>query len=214
MSLVEQEKVDDKYDWNKPNPKDPNDHGHGWSFDAKEGICQICFERIICPIINGIWYHKDSYSVREKNHTPIPASIPLQLFHIFMKPTSFSNKKTRTKKCKHSRWWSEILEFPKLKEGFYNEHYFNSDYISVCGKVMNLQSRLNQQGRNPEFPDDSFNACKRCIEICNKLGMIKITVKKGHEMSYCRAYSYKWLSKKLPKKFLDNEKKKYTKILK
>ena len=49
-------KMDDPYA-SKYN-KDPTDIEEEYYIESKEGICGICFTKIIQPLIDGIWYHR------------------------------------------------------------------------------------------------------------------------------------------------------------
>ena len=177
---------------------DPTEINEEYYIETKVGICGICFGKIQQPLIDGIWYHKDSFWIEDKEHIPIPASIELQLFYYFTKPASFTNHKTKTKKCKHSRWWNDIIlkDFDKLPEGFHHEHYYTSDYFSICGRVMKLKDRLHKVDKKKLHADDKWWKCERCIKKLIKLGMIKKIYDKRERYSSDQ-WKIKWLHKKL-----------------
>lgn len=215
MSLVESENIAEEYDWNEPDKHDPSDIGKGWSFDGAEGICQYCFGKIIQPIIQGIWYHKDSYNVKQKDHEPTPASEIFQLFFYFMQPSKAYDSYEKSKKCKHSRWWSDVLDFKPMNEGVHDGHFFMSHYQTVCGRIADLRKRKYLQTERAEFPTSGsmFDfGCEKCLAKLEKLEMIKIYW--NGKYSYSRTKKIKWIKKKLPKSFISDAKAKYTKVLK
>lgn len=217
MSLTEKEVIPDKYGWSKTNPHDPTDVREGFSFDGKEGICGICLVKITQPIIEGIWYHRDSWDVVTKNHIPIPASIIVQLFHYNLRPKKAYENFEKSKKCKHSKWWNDCLDWKPCHEGIYSGHYRMSNYVTLCGRVTPLRDRNWTPRDEIYFPSGvQMDECKKCYEKIEKLGMIKRVKRKGiKEYSYNRfSYQIVWLKKKLTKKFIEEEKTKYTKVLK
>jgi hypothetical protein len=211
LSLPEEQNDADEYDWNEPNPHDPDSLGTGWSFTGAEGICGVCFEKIIQPIIKGIWYHKDHWDVKQKDHQPVPASELLQMFYYFMLPNKSYDRYEKSKKCRHSRWWSDTLDFPPINEGFHHEHYYMTNYQTLCGRIMDIQRRRYYTNDRAVFPKTQWSTCRKCLDRLEKIGMVKI-VTSGRATS--RQRNIKWLKKKLTKDFIKSEKAKYTKVLK
>ncbi len=212
MSLNKEENIPEKYDWGKVDKHDPNAVGKGWSFEGKEGICGNCFGKITQPIIQGIWYHQGHWDIEQKDHEPIPASKILQLYYYFMLPNRSYDKFERTKKCKHSKWWNDCLDFKPLLEGYHWSHYFMPNHISLCGRVMDMKERGHRVDRKRLHPTESvFLGCSKCLEKLVKLGMVKQLFSK-HQFD--RSFKLKWLIKKVPKEVRELEKSKYTKVLK
>jgi len=211
MSLPEEQNDAEEYDWNEPNPHDPKSLGTGWSFKDAQGICGTCLEKIIQPIIKGIWYHKDNWDVEQKNHEPTPASELLQLFFYFMLPNKSYDRYEKSKKCRHSRWWSDELDSTPINEGFHYEHYYMSNYQTLCGRIMDIRKRRHYVDDKAKFPKTHWSLCDKCLKRLEKLGIVKI-VTSG--MATARQRNIKWIKKKLPKEFIKSEKAKYTTILK
>lgn len=176
---------------------DPITIHEGDEFDRVEGMCGICFGKIVQPVLAGIWYHKERYYIQDKDHAPVPASTILQLFYFLTKPVSFTNHLHRTKKCKCTRHWNQLLDIPKRKEGVYQGHYFMPNHISLCGRLLDLKHRNNES--NEYFPKSSSTTlCKNCMNKLEKLKIIKINYSRGYGYSSYRPYTIEWLSKRVP----------------
>lgn len=166
------------YDENPKYNDNPEEIIEGEEIELKLSFCAICFGSIHCPILKGIWYHRDG----EEDHEPVLADTLLQLF---LNYENYGNG-TRLKKDKNSSEdvlacpcylnWYKLLK-KDVEEGFYGEHYFDKNGMNLCKQF--LISLTGEPIIDPEYPEKHGYKCEECIKVLVKKKIIRILPYEG-----------------------------------
>lgn len=159
--------------------QDPESLQGGDDLEGHHNFCGICLYQIYAPILQGIWYHRDTYG-HEDHHEPVPADNFMSLFLTLKAFGNMEEQEDRysdeSKECNCIDKWYQLLR-KDIERGFYGEydegHYYDEKGITIC-KQHRLPLQTHDVGE-PNYPEKQSYNCEECLAILEKRKMIKIT---------------------------------------